>query len=443
MFWIHGGGHVQGGAPLANAGLRVYDGRRLAGKTGNVVVTINYRLGPLGWLAHPGLTNESGAAGSGNYGTLDQIAALEWVRRNIEAFGGDPGRVMIFGESAGGVSVCSLIASRLAAGLFHRAVIQSGGCNAKPLKEAGEFGMELAVKAGCGGAEDTAACLRGLELERLMRARPVEIDVAGRPSEYGSVVDGFVLTDTPSGVIAAGEHNRVPVIVGSSSDETSRSVPLIRNETEYVAAVRLLFPARTVAGEVLAMYPARDYASPRAAYVALTSDAKFICGARAAARALDENQAEPVWRYVMTHAPENTPPAFRALGAWHGLDAITGTSTGATTPSSKSPPRSIAGWATARGNATSGTRCCASRPDQRAAVTGAKPCSASSLMKTPPTTERAWKPRCLPSSVQYQSVIGTRDGDSSRNRNTGSTSASKSARDPASVAVQTIQSSLV
>jgi para-nitrobenzyl esterase len=132
MVWIHGGALTRGSGSTG-----IYDGEALA-RRGVVLVTINYRLGPFGYLAHPALSRESSHSSSGNYGVLDQIAALEWVSRNIAAFGGDPGRVTIFGESAGSWSVCALVASPLSKGLFHRAIGQSGGCFApmQYLKEA-------------------------------------------------------------------------------------------------------------------------------------------------------------------------------------------------------------------------------------------------------------------------------------------------------------------
>ena len=319
MVWIHGGAFVQGGAPAEANGVHIYDGGRLSQKTGNLVVTVNYRLGPLGWLAHPALAN--GSDGAGNYGTLDQIAALKWVSENIGSFGGDRDRVMIFGESAGGASVCSLIATPLAKGLFHSAAIQSGGCIARPLEQAEAFGQQISEKSGCGGAADQAACLRALDVDTLLHAMPVNVDIGeGKFGPYGSVVDGVVLPEAPLPTIEAGHHNRVPVIIGSNSDETGRSAPLIRTNAEYVAAVRKLFPTPALAAAVLAVYPASDYPSPRAAYVALTSDPTFVCGARRNARALHANQLQPVWRYNLSHVPDNASPALRALGAWHGID---------------------------------------------------------------------------------------------------------------------------
>lgn len=318
LFWIHGGGHVQGGAPTIEGGVRIYDGTRLAEASGAVVVTINYRLGPLGFLALPELSSEEGS--SGNLGTLDQIAALQWVRRNIRAFGGDPDRVMIFGESAGGVAVCALMTSPRARGLFHSAVIQSGGCTAKTLVSAENFGRRLAEAAGC--KEDTAVCLRSRTAAQLLEAIPPGFNISTESSDYGSVVDEAVQPAHPMAVIERGEHARVPVVVGANSDETSRSVPQIRTEAEYVALVRRQFPNAFLSSRILAEYPANEYRSPQAAFVALTSDSRFICPSRRTAEALRNAQGEPVYRYIFTHSPENASPSVREDGAWHGLDVL-------------------------------------------------------------------------------------------------------------------------
>ncbi|MEJ7730811.1 MAG: carboxylesterase family protein [Polyangiaceae bacterium] len=321
MVWIHGGGHVQGSASAAAAGTDLYDAQRLVERTGVVVVTLQYRLGPLGWLAHPSLAAESEVGTTGMYGHLDQVAALEWVQRNIAAFGGDASRVTLFGESAGGVSVCTLLASPLAAGLFSGAIMQSGGCVAMPLEDAEDFGGEVFDDAGCGDAAEPAACMRGLSTADVLSAKPVVIDVAGALSGYGAVIDGHAVLDRPLDVIASGAHNAVPFLVGANSDETSRSTPLPQTATEaqYEAAVTTLLGA--LAAPALEQYPAADYASPWAAYVALTSDAKFICSARRAARAALEGQTEPVRLYHLSHGVEGSP-TLAPFGAWHGVDVL-------------------------------------------------------------------------------------------------------------------------
>ena len=321
MVWIHGGGFVAGSATQLTLGTRLYDAQKLAEKSNVVVVTINYRLGVLGYLAHPLLDAEDPHKASGNYGMLDQVAALQWVQRNAAAFSGDPSRVTIFGESAGGANVCSLVASPLAKGLFTGAIMESGGCVAHAQSDAEAMGAKIVTAAKCDAAGDVLACLRALSAADMVNAYPVTVDVAGAGNGYGSTIDGWFLSGKPLDIIAAGGHNHVPMIVGTNSDETSRSVPLAvdASATDYQNAVRALFP--TTADAVLSHYPVTDYPSPWAAYVALTSDAKFICGARKAARALGDGQDEPVFRYDFTHALENAPK-LKGFGAWHGSDVL-------------------------------------------------------------------------------------------------------------------------
>jgi len=321
LFWIHGGGHQVGGAPQLTSGVRLYDGQSVVEKGNVIVVATNYRLGSLGFLAHPLLTAENADKSSGMYGHLDQVAALQWVQKNIAAFGGDPKRVMIAGESAGGVSVCSLIASPLAKGLFTSAVMQSGGCPGKTLADAETFGTKVFDAAKCQTAPDPLACMRALPFDQVVKALPVRVDVAGVGAGYSSVVDGYALKGVPIDVIASGAHNHVPWILGTNSDETSRTVPLkpAATDAEYQAAVKLLGGA--IADAVLAEYPSSDYASPFAAYVALTSDAKFICHARKVARAAIKGQKEPVYRYVLSHTLDNAP-LLKVFGAWHGVDVL-------------------------------------------------------------------------------------------------------------------------
>ncbi len=322
MVFIHGGGHQVGSAVELTAGVRIYDGASIA-ESGNVaVVTLNYRLGPLGFLAHPLLDAEDAHESSGNYGGLDQVAALAWVQRNAAAIGGDPSKVTIFGESAGGVAVCALLASPLAKGLFSAAILESGGCVAKKQADAEALGAKVVTAAKCDGAADVLACLRALPAAGVVTAYPLPVDVAGLSPGYDAVVDGYFLGGAPLDVIAAGGHNHVPTILGTNADETSKTVPLPTTavDADYQKAVVALV-GPTLSDKVLAQYPSTDYATPWNAYVALTTDAKFVCPTRRNLGALRDGQDEPVYRYQFAHPLDNAPKQ-KIYGAWHGVELL-------------------------------------------------------------------------------------------------------------------------
>ena len=214
LVWIHGGGFFAG-----FGGEERHNGARLA-KKGAVVVTLNYRLGPFGFLAHPAFAAESPYHAAGNYGLLDQIAALRWVQRNIARFGGDPSRVTIFGESAGGMSVGSLIASPLAKGLFHRAILESGTgvfIGITPRETAEASALLLAESLGVRGVDAGAARrLRALNADRVLSAfvkRPPDAP------QFAPVIDGWALPHAVDSTLLSGAANLVPVIAGTNRDE--------------------------------------------------------------------------------------------------------------------------------------------------------------------------------------------------------------------------------
>ena len=190
MLWIHGGGNVIGSAAQVTSGVRIYDGGALAKKEGVVVVSTNYRLGALGFLAHPSLATEDPNRSEGNYALLDLIAALKWVKENAAAMGGDPSRITIFGESAGAVNVCSLVASPLAKGLFQGAIMQSGGCVVRERVDAETQGLKVFAAAKCNTEADPLACMRALSAEAVVGALPIDVDVAGASAGYAAVNDG-------------------------------------------------------------------------------------------------------------------------------------------------------------------------------------------------------------------------------------------------------------
>jgi len=278
LVWIHGGGLTQ------DAG-RNYDPAQLAAD-GIVAVTINYRLGALGFLAHPALAPRPGGP-AGNYGLMDQQAALRWVQANIARFGGNPRDVTIAGESAGGLSVLAHLVSRGSRGLFQRAIIQSGSfaLNQQSLADAEAAGEDLAAKAGC--PDQTAACLRHLPVSTLLAA-PSGAYIPG-------VVDGQVLTEPIGTALAAGRFARVPVLNGTNRDEerifvsfgraisrgTNVQIPeqsvTADGYQSDIASVLGVSSARAAA--VAAEYPLTAFPSPVVAFSALVGDASFACPA--------------------------------------------------------------------------------------------------------------------------------------------------------------------
>jgi para-nitrobenzyl esterase len=221
MVWIHGGGFFIGWG-----GEERYNGTRLAQK-GVVVVNFNYRLGPFGFLAHPALAAESPRHAAGNYGLLDEIAALQWVHRNIARFGGDPSNVTIFGESAGGIAVGALIASPLAKGLFKRAILQSGtgvggGVSSRDTARARALRFAKSVNV-LGESADAARRLRSLSADTILAASLLGGEPAGRPW-LNPAVDGWALTDSVESALLRGAANLGPIIVGSNRDEPEVSM---------------------------------------------------------------------------------------------------------------------------------------------------------------------------------------------------------------------------
>jgi para-nitrobenzyl esterase len=206
MLWIYGGGFTGG-----SGGMTWYDGENLAAK-GPVIVTINYRLGSLGFFAHPDLAKEAGHPGSGNYGMMDAIAALQWVKRNIAAFGGDPNKVTVAGESAGAIMVGALVGSPQAKGLFTRAIAESGGWMGLTMAR-----MRASADAEAAGAKAVDAL--GVKTMAELRARPLD-QLTGLASA-GLVVDGYVIPEDTSLTFQAGKQNAVDVLTGSNKDEAN------------------------------------------------------------------------------------------------------------------------------------------------------------------------------------------------------------------------------
>ena len=304
MVWIHGGGFAHGTGAAAG-----YDGENLARK-GVVVVTINYRLGIFGFLALPELTAESPQHASGNYALLDQIAALEWVQKNIAAFGGDPSRVTIFGESAGSVSVNALMASPLAKGLFARAIGESGGSFGPmpSLADAEKQGLQFASTLSV--TQDVLKSLRAKPADELIKAKAND--------DAQPIVDGWVLPQSIYSIFAEGRQNDVPIIVGNNANEGGNLAPL---EKGTISAQEFADNARKnfgpFAGQFLQAYPATTDDQATAAHFASFRDAAFGWDMRIWARLETETGHRRAYRYYFSRVP---PGPGSRLGAFHGSD---------------------------------------------------------------------------------------------------------------------------
>ena len=304
MVWFHGGGHNAGAGSA-----RMFDGTALARK-GAVLVTVNYRLAPFGFLAHPALTAESPHDSSGNYGLLDQIAALQWVRDNIAGFGGDAGNVTIFGQSAGSWTVCYLTASPLAKGLFHKAIGQSGGCfkGERPYldRTTDEAGAEQSAHdAGLASAAELGVEGDGAEAAAALRALAPETVLAATLGS-GAIIDGWVLPRTPREIFAAGEHSNVPVIVGAMANERAALYNTGSEPSRDELAARVGSEYGPRADALLAAYEGDFADSPATADKQISGDRTFVWEMRTWARAV-EGAGNVAWHYFFSHAP----PVFR------------------------------------------------------------------------------------------------------------------------------------
>ena len=322
MLWIHGGGLAFGSA-VDQIGTRlVFDGTAFAKK--NVLfVSINYRLGAFGYAAPRAMQAEApDQLAAGNYGLLDQIAALKWVKENIAQFSGDPNNVTIFGESAGAVSACALMAAPAARGLFARAIAQSGNClrNVPTLESAFTQADRLTAALGCNDAANAKTCLRAVSAAQLLSASravsSVSNDATGE--SYGLNIDSFSLLENPALAISSGRAVQIPLMLGVNDDESTNLTPAstLPNTAEgYAAQVRRQFAV--IAELVLARYPVSNYPTPASAYQDILDDVRFTCANR---RAAGDHAAlgNAVFHYALT---DSLPDAnLAALGSFHGLD---------------------------------------------------------------------------------------------------------------------------
>ncbi|MFB6718977.1 carboxylesterase/lipase family protein [Kribbella sp. NPDC056345] len=317
MVWLHGGGFVEGSGGE-------YDPHRLAVRGGAVVVTINYRLGIFGNFGYPGLE------GSGAFGLADQQAALRWVRHNAAAFGGDAGNVTLFGQSAGGQSICAQLAAPAAAGLFHRAIIQSSLCTSRipanalapglptvsPWEALGSVaarGKAVAATLGC----STVDCLRLKCAKDLM---PVFGHFAGL--SYGSTT----LPENPATVLAEGRAHDVPMLSGTTRDEMTYLQGMIDHATQpltprqYLDYLAEAFGAD--ADRVADRYPLRKSVPPSRTWAAVTTDSVFSCPTLKRNQAFARRSPTYAYEFADRTAPPTLPPVGYPYGAYHSADAL-------------------------------------------------------------------------------------------------------------------------
>lgn len=327
MVWIHGGAFIFGEGNTKLGPVEMYDAKALVNQGKVIVVTINYRLGLMGYLAHPDLAKESKDGSTGNYGTLDQIAALKWVQANIENFGGSKENVTIFGESAGAVSVLALLASPLAKGLFSKAIVQSGLLVELAREKAMQIGLKIADRFKSPEKKKISVTeLRRLDAKNLTKRTQIEmINPASNEVliNYAPTIDGSVLKYGILETIQRGKHNQVPVMIGSNADEIKvlgpiffRSLPkkLSREEFKKII-VDILNVSTSAAEEVVKQYSEQRFGSYRKALEIFSNDAMFHLPAQEIVAALEKHQPKKNFRYLFTQK-------VNFFGAGHGMEIL-------------------------------------------------------------------------------------------------------------------------
>jgi len=316
MVWLYGGAFRFGEGSQPG-----YNGENL-NRHGVILVTLNYRLGPLGFLAHPLLSKESEHNSSSNYALLDQIAALQWVQRNIAAFGGDPNRVTIFGQSAGATSVIWLVASPLTTGLFQRAISESAYESAsfadlnedkygnEPREKMGE---QLAKDLGCDTAADPIACMRAKSAQEIMDKGKPSVNISSEEGyRWEPCVDGWVIPDLPLNIFEAGKQQKVPLLIGTMADDWNLLQQAAVTVDSYKEDVNANFGDK--AQQILTMYPANDVAQARVSNTHVWTLWTFTCPARAYASSMSKVNSKAYF-YQFTRVPPGSK-----MGAFHALD---------------------------------------------------------------------------------------------------------------------------
>jgi para-nitrobenzyl esterase len=313
IVWLHGGGFWRGSGSE-------YRGEALVPDANVVLVTVNYRLGPLGFLVHPALAAEHPNETSGNYGFLDQRFALRWVKDNIFAFGGDPDNVVLAGQSAGGISVCMHLVAPESEGLFHAAIVQSGASTLIQSVEKGAAqGRELEQLVGCVEASDTSACSRAADTALVVAALPPPHPLGLPGTTWGPVADGVTIPVSPIEAFQNDRFAHVPMLLGTNRDEGTFFVNLTGlldiDRATYEDTLSVLAPTLGTDEATLAeMYPVDDYPKPAWALAAAFAEAKLNCPARRIARVV-ANAGAGTFLYHFEEAAADSP-----LGASHGAE---------------------------------------------------------------------------------------------------------------------------
>jgi para-nitrobenzyl esterase len=321
MVWVHGGGFSQGAASD-------YDVSILAKKTHTVIVSTNYRLGVFGFFALPGVRAETSNL---NFGLQDQQAALRWVKANIAPFGGDASRVTIFGESAGGTAMCLHMVSPQSAGLFHRAISESGPCTVltgSSLEVLAAASEKLASDFGCPSGPDQLACMRSKPVGDLNAATVLDLNLNSTAAHWSPVIDGVSIPDLPARMVSQGRYNRVPAIFGTNHDEGRLMVMANYHITKLlpVSAAQLAAELAGMAqgdasalAQLTATYTKAAYGSRDKALGAAITDSSFACHANNDAGAL--SPYSPAWAYEFNapiYSAEINP--YMTMGAFHGAE---------------------------------------------------------------------------------------------------------------------------
>ncbi len=316
---------IHGGASRNGEGSD-YDGSALSRKGRVVVVTVNYRLGVFGFLAHPDLTSESPDGASGQYGLLDQRFALDWVQRNIAAFGGDPGNATLAGHSSGSYRVCNHLASPSGTGLFHKAIMHSGGCTSRsasvPLAQAEVAGAAFVQSVGCSSG-DIPACLRGVAMTDLMNAPATE--KVGSNLGWALATGGTVWPRSSMEAMLAGDFHKVPVLLGTNHEEYRVFTALQElgqggpiSAAQFAGFVNGTFGGGAAA--VFAAYPASAFGATNEAYSSLLTDFAYSCPVRTTAGLFSSNVETYAYEFDDPTAPKQVPGPFIDQKSYHGAE---------------------------------------------------------------------------------------------------------------------------